>query len=518
MKHLEMLGDETARTPPASGITQPIRICIAALGGEGGGVLTAWIVAVARAQGWSVQSTSVPGVAQRTGATTYYVEILPQVWQGPGRPILALTPTPGFVDVVVATELLEAGRAIEQGLVSPDRTTMIASSHRAFTIEEKSGVADERIAPGNILRAIEELSRRSIPVNFAKLTKETNAFPSSVVLGAIAGSGVLPLAREAFEDVIRASGTAIDANLRGFGAAFDAVTESGAPAAAAATPPPAAAAKAPMQADFGFPAEVEPVLAHAVPRLTGYQNARYAERYLASLRRILVVEQASATPGQGYPVTREAARYLALMMSYEDIVRVAALKTAPERWAEIYDNTPLGPRDVVRVTEFLKPGVEEFASLMPPWLGRRVVEAARRRGKLDAYNIGMGVRTTSARGFLLMRLLASMRFWRPYSYRYALEITAIEAWVDLVVEATRIDPEFGAEVVECARIRKGYGSTHRRGTANFEALMEHVVAPAAAEGKSAAAMLAELRALALSDPDDDAMMEELGSRVSFSRT
>jgi len=516
MKDFKMPGDDNAQTPPAAKITQPIRMCIAALGGEGGGVLTAWIVAVARAQGWPVQSTSVPGVAQRTGATTYYVEILPQVWQGPGKPILALTPTPGFVDVVVATELLEAARAIEQGFVSPDRTTLIASSHRAFTIEEKSGMADERIAPEKILRAIDELSLRTIPVDFAKLAKETNAFASSVVLGAIAGSGVLPAPREVYEDAMRASGTAIDANLRGFAAAYDAVT--GSPAAVDYASDTATAQVSPKQAGFGFPAEVESVLAHAVPRLQSYQSKRYANRYLALLRQILEAEQASGTSAQGYRVTSEAARYLALMMSYEDIVRVAALKTAPQRWAEVYDNTPLGAKDIVRVTEFLKPGVEEFASLMPPWLGRRIVAWARRRGKLDAYNIGLGVRTTSAGGFLLMRMLASLRFWRPFSYRFSIEMPAIEAWVDQVVKSTRIDRDFGAEVVECARIRKGYGSTHRRGTANFEALMERIVAPAVAEGKAATAELTELRKLALSDPDGNAMIEELDRHVSFSRT
>jgi indolepyruvate ferredoxin oxidoreductase, beta subunit len=49
---------------------RPITILIAALGGEGGGVLTDWIVAAASQLGFPVQSTSIPGVAQRTGATT----------------------------------------------------------------------------------------------------------------------------------------------------------------------------------------------------------------------------------------------------------------------------------------------------------------------------------------------------------------------------------------------------------------------------------------------------------------
>ena len=47
------------------------------MGGQGGGVLTDWIVELAERHGWLAQSTSVPGVAQRTGATIYYVEMLP---------------------------------------------------------------------------------------------------------------------------------------------------------------------------------------------------------------------------------------------------------------------------------------------------------------------------------------------------------------------------------------------------------------------------------------------------------
>ncbi|RZL91700.1 MAG: indolepyruvate oxidoreductase, partial [Variovorax sp.] len=57
--------------------TQPISLLICALGGEGGGVLTEWLVDIARHAGYAAQSTSIPGVAQRTGATTYYVEVFP---------------------------------------------------------------------------------------------------------------------------------------------------------------------------------------------------------------------------------------------------------------------------------------------------------------------------------------------------------------------------------------------------------------------------------------------------------
>ena len=88
---------------------RPITILIAALGGEGGGVLTDWIVSAAAQLNFPVQSTSIPGVAQRTGATTYYIEIVPvPARELPARPVLALAPGVSDVDIVLASELMEA--------------------------------------------------------------------------------------------------------------------------------------------------------------------------------------------------------------------------------------------------------------------------------------------------------------------------------------------------------------------------------------------------------------------------
>src|SRR5678816_4894991 len=99
---------------------RPITLLVCALGGEGGGVLTEWLVDTARHAGYAAQSTSIPGVAQRTGATTYYVEVfpVPLTELGGRRPVLALAPGVGDVDLVVASELLEAGRAISNGFVT----------------------------------------------------------------------------------------------------------------------------------------------------------------------------------------------------------------------------------------------------------------------------------------------------------------------------------------------------------------------------------------------------------------
>ena len=114
-----------APAPARHSTERPICVAILAIGGQGGGVLTDWVVALAEAQGWHAQSTSVPGVAQRTGATIYYVEMLPA--KNGEAPVLSLMPMQGDVDVVLAAEWMEAGRSMLRGLVTPERTTLIAS-------------------------------------------------------------------------------------------------------------------------------------------------------------------------------------------------------------------------------------------------------------------------------------------------------------------------------------------------------------------------------------------------------
>ena len=136
-----------------SAVTLPIAIAVCAMGGQGGGVLVNWIVDMAENAGWVAQATSVPGVAQRTGATIYYIEIVP-VDATHRRPVLALMPTPGDVDIVLGAEFMEGGRAMLRGLVTPDRTTLIVSTHRNYAIEERIVPGDGRHDSG----AVQDLS------------------------------------------------------------------------------------------------------------------------------------------------------------------------------------------------------------------------------------------------------------------------------------------------------------------------------------------------------------------------
>src|SRR6202041_3546841 len=175
--------------------SRAITVAILAMGGEGGGVLSDWIVDLAEHSGYYAQTTSVPGVAQRTGATIYYIEIFPE-----GKPpVLALMPVPGEVDVVIASELMEAGRAIQRGLVTPDRTTLIASTHRTFAVPEKSEPGDGAADSNAVTPAARAAARRFVAFDMAAMADQAGSVVSSVLFGALCATGVLPFPRAAFE-------------------------------------------------------------------------------------------------------------------------------------------------------------------------------------------------------------------------------------------------------------------------------------------------------------------------------
>ena len=552
-------GAGAAAEPPGRTWT----VLVAALGGEGGGVLSSWLVDAASAEGRSVQATSVPGVAQRTGATTYYLEIGPRSGEGAGKPegdggapnggasatrntsndakprdpasraqVMALLPTPGNVDLLVASELLEAGRAAQNGMITPDRTTVIASTHRMFAIAEKSAMGDGRFNDERVRRAVRELSRRHVLTDLGKVAERAGTVLSSVLLGAIAGSGALPISRERLRGAIERAGIAVEANQRGFDAGcrlFDDAGEADAkpdsdaagdhiePAAQsadAARLPPSLAARA-----DALPEPVRDFARSGVLRAVDYQDARYGGLYLDRVERLHAdigqsgrngdvsggdaAGGAAGSPREGPEardaIVREAARQLALWMCFEDLIRVADLKTRRARIERVRAEVRAKPGQPVAITEFLKPGVDEWCSVLPGWLARPILRAAERGGWRRRLNVGLHVRTSSVSGFLLLWTLARLKRLRRGMHRYGEEQKRIETWLGGVRDAFATSPALALEAAKCANLVKGYGDTHERGVRSFERTMARL--PACAAAPDPAASLRSLREAALADPD-----------------
>ncbi len=474
-----------------------IRLSINALGGQGGGVLADWIVSLGEAEGWVVQATSVPGVAQRTGATVYYLELCPSDPSG-RQPIQALMPVPGDVDIVIASELMEAGRAIARGLVTPDRTTLIASSHRIFAIAEKSAMGDGIASPARVLEACRKSSRTLVLADLQALAERNHSVISAALFGALAGSGALPFAREAFEAAIRRGGVGVDSSLRAFAAAFD--LAGGTEAPVIETPrraEPVGLSALRNVVTKRLPDTVRATAMLGIERLTDYQDARYANAYLD---RLIAVSDAERQLGGDGTLTRETARHLALWMAYEDVIRVADLKTRGSRLARVVEEIRAGDDKIVRVTEFMHPRFEELCDTLPASLGRRLIGSPRaRRWIAPLLERDRTITTSGIPGFLLLYGLARLRRFRRGTFRFAIEQERIDAWLATALNAARGDLALAVEVIRCQRLVKGYGDTHARGMHNFAAIMR--LLPELASRSDGAAAVRALCEAALKDDE-----------------
>jgi indolepyruvate ferredoxin oxidoreductase, beta subunit len=484
---------------------RPLKLTIAALGGQGGGVLADWLIEIAEAEGHLVQSTSVPGVAQRTGATIYYLEFFEReaARRGGSEPVMALMPVPGDVDCVLASELAEAGRMVQRGFVDPERTTLIASTHRSYAIDEKSAMGRGAVDSEQLVELIRSHAKRLILLDMLALAERHDSVISSVLLGALCGSAVLPFKQATFEAVIEHSGIAVAANLAAF---RDACREASAPRADAAVRPDAPEelplrARSPelqplLDRIHKLPEPARPLAFEGTRRLIDYQDPAYAALYLDRLERVAALDTAPERAADE-SLAAATARSLALWMSFEDTIRVADLKSRAARFARVRAEVRATPGQLVGISDFFSPRIAELAGTLPRSAGRWLLTSPRVCRVLARFTGGKRIRADTLSGFLLLYGLARLRRWRRATLRYAEENARIEHWLEDIERLAAGHYKLALEVARAQRLVKGYGDTLERGWRNFSALMAQLELLAArADG---AEQLARLQQAALAD-------------------
>jgi indolepyruvate ferredoxin oxidoreductase beta subunit len=492
--------------------SRAITIAIVAMGGEGGGVLADWIIDLAEHAGYLAQTTSVPGVAQRTGSTIYYIEIFPEssALAAGKSPIFALMPVPGELDIVIASELMEAGRAIQRGFVTSDRTTLISSTHRVYSMTEKIALADGQVDSAQLIAAGGEAARVFIHRDFERVARETRSVISATLFGALAASNALPFSRAQFEDAIRRGGVGVESSLAGFAASFQTTLQ---PIAAQSeiTTRPKSKVGARLQPlatriEQQFPPASHDILFAAIQKLADYQDVAYASAYLDELA---AIRDVAAAKGDGtHALLCETARHLALWMSYEDAVRVADLKTRDARFARVHRESRAQQTELIQIKEFLHPGLEEITDILPARLGHQLRNSAAPRKIIEKFaHKGRIVNTTSLRGFLQLYFLAALRPLRRKSLRFREEHSRIKQWLAQVAKISNEDYALALEVAECPRVVKGYGDTHIRGRKNFDILMSTL--PKLTSSRCAAELLKKLRNAALADDTGETLTAAL---------
>ena len=501
------------RDPALDGI---IKLAVLAVGGQGGGVLTGWIEALGRTNGFAVQATSVAGVAQRTGATVYYVEMCRQTTR---LPVFSLMPSAGDVDIMITAEMMEAGRAIIRGFVTPDRTTLITSTHRQLAVSEKMVPGDGTASSAEVLAGAEIAARRLIAADFDALAVGVGSVISASLFGALAASRALPFERPAFEATIRSGGKGIEASLRAFAAGFDAVAAPLAvkpQAAPMASPTPAGPRKFMdgwadlLTRSANMPAPVAAMARLGLHKVVEFQDVAYGARYLDHLDAVL----AQDTPAKDFALTVACAKYIANAMAYDDVIRVADLKTRAARTQRIRGEMAATPENLVQITEYMHPRGVEIAGLLPALWGRKLSDNPRWMARLDRLvDKGRHYRSDTLRAFVMLYVVAGQKPRRLGNYRHAQEVAHLNQWLHTAMTYRVHNYDLAVQVINCRRLIKGYSDTHARGQSKFDRVLAGIALIAHRDDAADWAM--RLRAAALMDEAGKALDGALLTIRSF---
>lgn len=489
---------------------QIIKLAILAVGGQGGGVVSDWIVHLAETNGWYAQATSVPGVAQRTGATIYYIEMVPDRGK---TPILALMPSPGDVDIVLAAELMEAGRAMMRGLVTPERTTLIASSHRAFAVSEKSASGNGIADSATVVETARKTARRFVAADLEAIAARNGSVISASLFGALAAASVLPFPRESFEATIQSGGKGIKASLRAFHEAFDAALAPGALDAKPESSPARIEGPAALldryqalaaRIDDEMPADSRDMAKRGLAKVVEFQDLGYGEEYLGRLVKIAALDHDLGGDGKGRALTREAAKYIANAMAYDDVIRVARIKTESQRFERVRDEVHVRDAQVLKLTEFMHPCMEEVCGMLPAKLGRAIESRPGLFKALDRLvNRGRHVRTDGIFWYTVLYALSGLRRFRRRLLRHEVEQAHLTRWLGEAERVARRNYDLGVEVLRCRRLIKGYSDTHARGLSRYDKVLSAL--PLLVDRQDGADWLRRLREAALKDENGAAL-------------
>ncbi len=433
-----------------------------------------------------------------------------------GRPVLALMPLPGDVDVVLASEL-DGGRP--RGAARPRH----ARPHHA----------DRLHAPGLLDCREKRLGRRpgrQRPAARARRTRRQALHPlrhgaGRRSLGQRDQRGAVRRARGCRRAALQprassrprssAAAWASKPSLKAFGAAF-ARAQGGARRRSRASVPIAAprrnraipAVRALVErVQHDFPAQAQDFLLEGVRRLIDYQDPAYAGLYL---------DRMAASPRCRATTTiaccSETARHLALWMSYEDTARVAApedprhpLRPRARRGprtgrARCWPSTNTCTRACRRSARRCL--AASAAGSMDSALPRRLVERFTQQRPRDPDQ-------------LAARLPACCAPWRHASAGAARRCAmprrtaASRSGCSASPPPPQRNPELAVELAQCQRLVKGYSDTHERGTAQ---LRHRDGVPSQRAGAALApATLRELRDAALADEHGHKLQRRTGA-------
>lgn len=462
-------------------VPEPIKIALLAVGGDGGGVLTEWITKLAEGKGYWAQYTYIAGVAQRTGATVYYIELYPlkEMEVGADLPILSQMPAPQDVDILLATELMEAGRSIQRGFVSK-KTTMVFSTNRTLAIREKEHAGDGLSDGNKVFEMTEKYAKKSLFGNLKLIASKNGSVISSSLFGALAASNTLPFKKEHYIETIRKGGRGINQSIASFNEAYKYVKDfiaqpkpykpDDAPAQFSQLPQETSSTKLNavlQEIKINFPLPVQPIVWHGVNHLIDFQGLDYSKKYLEKVEEILLLD----SDKKNYKLSQQVAKYMATGMSYDDLIFVADEKTRKSREEEVYKQVGAQPDEIVNTLDYLHPGYEEVTGFLPKRMGTYFAESEKWKQRYDKYlNKDRRMHSTGFFNFIMLYIMGGLRGWRLKSLRHYQEIENVESWLNNIKSVAKTNYDLSVLLANTYRLKKGYGDTYNRGHSKFWAI------------------------------------------------
>jgi indolepyruvate ferredoxin oxidoreductase beta subunit len=210
-------------------------------------------------------------------------------------------------------------------------------------------------------------------------------------------------------------------------------------------------------------------------KVVNFQDLAYGEEYLQLLSQVVATDRQNGGETQAYRLSSMAAKYLANAMAYDDVIRVADLKTHADRYDRIAKEVGAGSDQILSTTEYMHPRMEELAGLLPAklalwlkskdglyqWLDRRV-------------NKGRRVQTYTLGSFLMLYILGGLRSTRRASLRHAEEVAHRDAWLEYALDMAAKNYDLAVEILQIQRLIKGYSDTHSRGLSKFDRVMAEI--------------------------------------------
>lgn len=468
----------------------PIKIVLIAIGGDGGGVLTQWIINMAESQGYWAQSTSIAGVAQRTGSTVYYIEAIPiqdiTIDGVVQTPVLAQMPGPYDVDIVMTTELLEVGRAIKRKFIS-DKTTVVFSTHRNLAINEKEAPGDGIKKGKEVFEMANKYAKKCYHANLKLIADKNKSVISASLFGALAASKSTPFSKEIFLETIAKGGMAVKQSTAAFEEAYQYVSDSDnqaksftdqlSPKSYSGMPASVSSKKinvliAKIKTDF--PETLHNALYAGVTHLSDWQNEKWATIYLEKLKPFVAIDKKNQD--KKYELSDHMVRYLAIAMSYDDLVFVADQKTRTERFAEMYNQVDAKKDDLVHTLDYLHPSYDEVTGFMPNKLGKKLEHNEKFKSFFNKYlDKDRRMYSTNFFGFMMLYILGGMKGWRLRTLRHHVEMNNVNYWLKNIEQVVDKNYNLAVQIAKTYRLKKGYGCTYERGASKFSYINDFAI-------------------------------------------